>query len=290
MLNEPTNRKIDFFGGTHGNFLELAVNHAIDQNPYDISKSQFTVTGACHNKLGDNAYIPTTRAAHWSCNGYQPTDNDWMIRIVPTRADMLIVVVNSFLRAGDQHLDIDLLEHDTFKKMSALPKLDLFLKTLIESHGHAESYKRNILRHYFESMFADPAIGLDTMTNWKEAKNAHEFEFASFFYIDRFFESLQKVSKFVSLEFRPSMQLVNLHTEFLEKNQGWHSQAKCSKIIESIIKKQIVTLKLNIIEEAWISYKISQIFNVYDLPSCRAEKFPLTTEDIIQDINKGLMC
>ena len=46
-------QKIDFFGGLHGNFLELVVNVAINQTGYDISKPQFTEDGACHLKNND---------------------------------------------------------------------------------------------------------------------------------------------------------------------------------------------------------------------------------------------
>ena len=290
MSNELTHRKIDFFGGTHGNFLELVVNHTIDGNLYDVSQNQFTKDGACHLKDVSSDYIPITKCGHYSWDGHIFGHSDYVIRIVPSQCDMFIAVTNSFLRAGDQRLDIDNLENNTRAKMSKLSKLTNFLQTLSDNHGVSDSYSRMTLRHYFESMFADPTVGLEMFTRWTSANNVHEFKFSSFFYIDQFYESLQKIAQFVNLEFRPSDQLITLHEQFLEKNQGWHSHLKCSKIIESIIKKQIVPVQLNIIEEAWISYKISQIFNLYDLSCFRKESFPHTTEEIIHNIQKGLMC
>jgi hypothetical protein len=286
-----TQRKIDFFGGLHGNFLELAVNHAIDQNTYNISQSQFNKNGACHNKNHDSEYIPITVARHYSFNETAHfTDNDWVIRIVPTQSDMLIAVVNSFSRAGNQSLDINCLEQNTYNKLKELPKLNMFLKNLVDNHGIADNYKRNVLRHYFKSMFSVPEHGLNMFINWAPAQHVHEFKFANFFYLDQFFESLQGIARFTNLEFRPSMELVKLHAEFLEKNQGWHCHLRCSKIVESIIKKEIVPLELNIIEEAWILYKISQIFNLYDLDCCNQEYFPPSTEKIINEIDKGFLC
>jgi len=290
LPSELTHRKIDFFGGTHGNFLELVVNHAIDGNLYDISQNQFTKDGACHLKDVSSDYIPITKCGHYSWNEHIFDDSDYVIRIVPSQCDMLIAVTNSFLRAGDQQLDLDNLEIDTRKKMLKLPKLLNFLQSLSDNHGVADFYSRMILRHYFESMFADPTNGLKNYTNWKSANNVHAFDFSTFFYIDQFYESLQQIARFVNLEFRPSSQLIKLHNQFLEKNQGWHGHLKCSKIVESIIRKQIVPMQLNIIEEAWISYRISQIFNLYDLPCFRQELFPPTTEEIIHNIQKGLMC
>jgi hypothetical protein len=290
LSNELTHRKIDFFGGTHGHFLELAVNHAIDGNTYDISQNQFTDDGACHLKESSADYVPITKCAHYSWNEHKFGEKDYVIRIVPSSADMLVAVTNSFLRAGDQKLDIDHLENNTRDKMARLSKLSTFLQTLSNNHGISDSYSRMTLRHYFESMFSDTTVGLEMFTNWIPAYNVHAFKFSDFFCIDQFYESLQKIAQFVNLEFRPSDHLINLHEQFLEKNQGWHSHQKCSKIIESIIKKQIVAIDLNIIEEAWISHRISQIFNLYDLSCFRKESFPPTTEEIIHNIQKGLMC
>ena len=282
-----TERKIDFFAGAHGNFLELVVNHSIDQNPYDISKPQFTDTGACHLKH-HGEYVPITIASDWSNLKHQFTDNDYVTRIMPTQSDMLILITNSFLRSGNEHLDINHLEVDTFSKMSKLPKLSEFLKTLVQNHGESKSYARNILRHYFESMFAVPEHGIDTMINWMPAKNSHQFDFSSFFQLDRFIKSLQDIAKFTNMEFQLTPQLIDLYDQFLEKNQGWQSHLKCNKIVESLIRKIPVTLDLNIIEEAWISYRISEIFNLYDLSCCRQDNFPATTAEIIKEIELNL--
>ena len=286
-MDSLTYRKIDFFGGAHGNFLELVINHAIDQNSYDISKMQFNEQGACHNKDYNDSYVPITTSRHYSHNGYQFQDNDWVIRITPTQSDLLILVTNSYLRAGNQPLDIMNLQHDTFAKMSRFPKLDMFLKTLISNHGVASSYPRQILRHYFESMFAVPECGLELFTNWMPAKHQHTFNFSSFFSIGSFFKELQEISKFVNLKFYPSQQLIELYDMFLEKNQGWHSHLKCNKIIDAIVRKKSMSIEnLNIVEEAWISYQISQIFNLYDLPCCRQEYFPVDTLEITDEIEK----
>lgn len=289
MSNGPTSRKIDFYGGTHGNFLELVVNHAIDQNDYDISQPQFVDNGACHAKIS-SSYVPITVCHHYSMYKIPFKDTDYVVRIVPKQSDMLIAVINSFLRAGDQTLDIENLEVDTRRKMMELPKLSDFLKTLTNNHGLADSYSRKILRHYFEAMFNDPDNGLNVFTDWVPAQKVHHFDFFTFFHIEHFFESLQKIAQFYNLEFRPSESLIRLHEEFLERNQGWHSHLKCSKILECIVKKQTVDIKLNVIEEAWISYRISKIFNLYELPCLQQDQFPSTTEEIIKDIDKGFVC
>ena len=283
--NQPSKRKIDFFGGCHGNFLELAVNHAIDKNSYDIRGPQFFDTGACHVKKTLDIYRPITTADHYSYQGQQFDDTDLVIRIIPKEYDMLIAITNSFVRAGNQVLDLYQLEQDTHEKMSGLPKLKEFLQTLVEHHGLQESYSRSTLRHYFYSMFADPTCGMDTFRCWQPAQQVHDFEFGSFFTLDRFFESLQGIAKFVNIDFVPSPALVALHTEFLEKNQGWHSHNKCNIIVNAIIRKIPMSLDLNIVEEAWIAWRIAKIFNIYELESCTADMFANNTEIIIREID-----
>jgi len=276
-----TVRKIDFFGGLHGNFLELVVNHAIDQNPYDISTPQFSDNGACHKKMEGGHYQPITVASHFSYLNKTFDLNDQVIRIVPKQEDMLIAITNSFLRAGnrigDKTFDLDNLEINTIEKLSVFSKAANFLKILIRDCGETKDYPRGVLRNYFYSMFDDPANGIDMMTDWLPAQHHHNFAFGSFFDINLFFESLQKIANFVNLQFLPTPALVNLHSEFLRLNQGYHSQLKCNKIIEAIITNQSMPLQLNIIEEAWVNYRISRTFNLYAVPELEANKYPANT-------------
>lgn len=272
-----TIRKIDFFGGLHGNYLELVINHAIDQNPYDISTPQFNDNGACHKKIESNQYQPITVAGHFSYFNKTFDSSDQVIRIVPKQEDMLIAITNSFLRAGDKTFDLDNLETNTIEKLLYFPKAANFLKILIRDYGETKDYPRGVLRNYFYSMFDDPVNGIDMMTNWLPAQHYHNFAFESFFDINFFFESLQKIANFVNLRFLPTPALVNLHFEFLRLNQGYHSQLKCNKIIEAIITNQSMPLKLNIIEEAWVNYRISRTFNLYAVPELEANKYPADT-------------
>jgi len=273
-----TVRKIDFFGGLHGHYLELVINHAVDQNPYDITRLQFNEDGACHCKNTDLDYSPITVANHYSFWNIPFNNSDLVIRIVPRPEDMLIAVTNSFLRSGNQKIDIDNLETDTFKKMSLLPKASNFLQMLCLRYGKKEHYPRSVLRKFFYSMFDNPEHGIDMMTKWQPAPHSHDFEFRSFFSLDCFFENLQKISKFVDLEFFPTKELVDLHLEFLSRNQGYNSHLKCEIVMQSIISNQPMPLALNLLEEAWINYRISRSFNLYDVAELELDNYPTDTK------------
>lgn len=278
---KPTVRKIDFFGGLHGNFLELVVNCWIDKNPYDVRQTiQFTDNGSCHVKNHQSDYKAITTANHYSWFDLPFDDDDLVIRIVPKTQDLLIAVINSFTRAGDQVLDIDNLEIDTRSKMAPLSKLEPFLRTLVKNHGLADQYRRSVLRKYFYAMFDDHPHGLGMFTAWLPAKKTHDFRFGSFFSVSDFLEELQTLSQFVNLEFRPDLKLIDLHRDFLSRNQGYNSQTKCSKILDSIVNQTSMDIQLNIVEEAWINYKLTRLFDLYDHPALESDNYPRNTLDI----------
>lgn len=276
-MSEPIVRKIDFFGGLHGNFLELVVNCWIDQNPYYTDQSQFNQIGSCHLKHKHKDYVPITKCGHFSYYGMCFDQDDLVIRIVPAQDDLLIAITNSFLRAGDQVLDINDLETDTYVKMSRLPKLTQFLDVLVTNHGRSDAYPRALLRKYFYAMFEDHDHGLGMFTNWLSCRRFHEFKFRCFFDSADFLSALGDISKFVSIDFSVDCKLIDLHKQFLEKNQGYHSEIKCKKILHSILQRQSVPLHLNIIEEAYLNYKISKIFNVYEIDLLEKKQYPLNT-------------
>lgn len=278
---KPTVRKIDFFGGLHGNFLELVINCWIDNNPYEIGDmAQFTPNGSCHVKNHQANYKAITTAQHYSWFDMPFDDDDLVIRIVPNTQDLLIAVTNSFTRAGDQVLDIDNLEVDTRSKMESLSKLRSFLDTLVKHHGSADQYPRSVLRKYFYAMFDDHPHGLGMFTAWLPARRTHRFRFGSFFDVSYFLEELQDVSKFVDLEFQPDSKLIDLHRDFLSRNQGYASQIKCAKIMHNIVNQIPMDMRLNIIEEAWINYRLSRMFDLYDHPALERDTYPGDTSEI----------
>ena len=158
-------QKIDFFGGLSGNFLELVINVSINQNNYDISKPQFTKTGACHLKNFDTTYNRIAFSDHYSYTGSSFNDDDIVIRIVPTCQDVFIGITNSFLKSGDKVTDIENLEQYTMNKLTE--KGASFKQTLISEYGKRTNYPRSTIRNYFYSMLFYKEYGLDMFTDFK---------------------------------------------------------------------------------------------------------------------------
>jgi len=277
-------QKIDFSGGLHGNFLELAVNVAINQNGYDISKPQFTKDGACHRKNLDPSYKKLIVASHYSFLKNEFAADDNVVRIVPTGNDLLIGLTNSFLRAGDEKFDLDSLENNTITKLSNINKGANFKNTLIEDYGVKTAYPRSAIRNYFYSMLDDYDNGLGILATFTPFHNTYHFPFRAFFDIGHFYQELNSIAKFLGLNFYPTPDLAKLHSEFLKCNQGYHSEVKCREIWRAILHNESMSIKLNLIEEAWVNYQVATCFRCYDLPLLIQDQYPTNTLEISQAV------
>lgn len=276
-------KKIDFHGGLHGNFLELTVNLFIHQIDYDFSFSQFTEHGACHVKNMISSYNPITVARHWSRRGLPFDNNDQVVQIVVEETDLLTAITNSYSRAGDEQIDFDNIEKDTITKLSKLSKSDILLRTLITEHGIRRDYPRSIFRNYFYSMFNDCENGIDMFNSFSGGDyEIYRFPFSCFFDISEFYYHLNGIANFYQLNFYPTIELSILYSQFVEKNQGFHSQKKLFKAWQDIVSGRNESYCFNVAEEAWINWQISRIFRCYDHPDLNQDIYPTNTGHISQ--------
>jgi hypothetical protein len=140
--------KIDFFGGTHGTFLELMLNLFVYQIEFDQTQSFFNENGACHLKDRNSTYYPVIKQNHYSFNNQKFNPNDRVIEIHCSSSDMLAAITNSFLRAGDKVFDLYNLQVDTINNLRLIPKAQIFLNNLLHQHGAQEHYSKIVIRNY----------------------------------------------------------------------------------------------------------------------------------------------
>jgi hypothetical protein len=270
--------KIDYFGGLHGNYLELVTNVFIFQNQYDVRQDIFGQNGACHIKNLDIEYEKFIYAEHWSHWGLPFSPKDLVVRIVPKQTDLLIAVTNLFLRAGDQMIDLENLDQDTRAKLSTLAKAKELLTTLEQQHGQRNAWDRSILRNFFYSMLNDPENGIDMMNKFDPvAEKVYNFPLRAFFEVDEFYNELNGVARFFNQNFYPTADLYLLHRQFLDRNQGFASEQKCKQVWNDILAGHDQPLSLNILEEAWINWQIARSFRAYELPELCANQYPTST-------------
>jgi len=279
-------QKIDFYAGLHGHYLELLINVFINQNNYDISRPIFTKTGACHLKKIDRTYKQIAVAGPYS-NFNMPFDSDdQVIKILPNTNDLLIGITNNLLRVNDQPFDLLNLETNTIEKLeNALPRSENFLKCLINDYGIQKNYQRQTLRNYFYSMFEIHEYGIDMFTRFSpNIPSYYDFPFRAFFDTNVLFTELNNIAKFLNLDFFPTTELMQLHEDFLKRNQGYQSEIKCTSILKDIWAGRSTDIHLNIIEEAWINWQMASSLRCYDLPILISNTYPTNTLEISQAV------
>jgi len=273
--------KIDFFGGLHGNFLELLINLFIYEIDVGTTQNWFTPNGACHSKNHMSNYFPRIKCNHYSFEniGFSPDDN--VIEIHCDHDYMLPALINSLTRAGDQNIDICHLENNTIDKLAAIPKTKYFLKDLIHEHGIQQNYPRSVIRNYFYSKFDSPEFGLDNFNKFKHTGKTLQFPFRAFFDLEQLYCHLNQCAFFLNMNFYPSDKTYQLWKEFIGRNQGFQSQKKCQMVMNHILNHTSMYIgDLNLVEEAWILYKLSTIFRCYYHSLLNVDRMPDDTKTI----------
>lgn len=259
-------KKIDFFGGLHGHFLELFLNVSVFEIDFDIERPMFNSSGACHNMitLFKNEYKPVIKCGHYSFSGVPFNKDDEVVRITCSADDMLIAVTNSFARAGEQSVLFDELEYNTLDKLN-LNKTQNLQKLIIDMYGEHYSYSRRDLKQLFFGMFSDATLGENIYNNFDTTTDSFiEFPFRSFFDKIKFYEQCNKIAYHFNLNFYPTHALGDLYNQFIKLNQGWHSEQKCNQILNAILNYDEQAIDLNLVEESWLHYKLSKIYRCYD--------------------------
>jgi len=277
--------KIDFFGGCHGNFLEVMLDMFVYNNNTMQGKSLFNNSGAAHLKYKNRDYAPMIRARHYSENNVPFNDDDNVIEIHCCEEYRLAALTNSLLRAGDEKIDIYNLHQNTIAKFEAVSKAYIDLNDLIEEHGIQENYHKQILRNYFYSKFEYPNYGISMWNTFQYTGQKYVFPLSAFYNLEEFYYHLNKCAYFLKLNFYPTTDTANIWNDFITRNQGYQSQKKCNKIIQSVLENvELSTENLTLVEEAYISHRIAKLFRCYNHPLLTDENFPESTIEIADAI------
>ena len=278
-------KKIDFFGGLHGSYLELVLNVSVFQSNFNISNPVFDeYIGSCHGPINNytNEYNRIIKSYHYSFLKVPFDKKDQVVRITCEPSDLLIAVTNSFLRANDETVDLQSLEFDTLEKLN-LSKTQEFRNNIISDFGIRKNYPRSVLRNYFQSMFQYKEFGHAYYNNFdRNTLSYYEFPLRSFFTIEDFYYQVNQAAYWFNENFYPTPDLHNLHKEFMRLNQGHASELKCKQILSDIIVGKKTTFFTNIVEEAWINHRIAETFRCYDLNILYQDVYPEDTA-IISD-------
>ena len=259
--------KIDFYPGTHGNFLEYVANVYIMQtNPG--SGELIDHMGAAH--AADDAYKQNRviHNYHYSLFKEPFEPDDVVIRITARLDDdelWFIALTNCIHRAGNLGMD---------QRLQEVPAEIRVVPHLHRNNWYAKFNEREIYTGYQQ---------------WQSSSGSvFEFPLSDFYSYPALIKRLNALAFFLDQTFFPDQRLYQLWHELMHKNQGLQSYNKCSKILDAIFANQSCEIDCDIIEQAWINYNISQAVRMYSGTVFDSDEYPKNTQDIYKEIQQHL--
>jgi hypothetical protein len=200
--------------------------------------------------------------------------------------DLLLVSSVSLLRAGDQGLDNNQLEINTYSKLSN----DFYQEMLVEilnAYPNVDtgsgSIPRNILREFFKFGFSNPNIN----GYWKKQQQMHYtmpvfiFKFKAFYNYNLFVDTLKKLQNFIEIPFKFDSNLEMLHKKFLTLIPYIGHKVQCDNIISAIQRGQPQRIpSLTLFQESYINGQLENIYKK-EMPFHNLTYFT-STKDVLQ--------
>ena len=284
---------IDFVAGTHGHFLEVTLNKFFSATLVDFVP--FTSLGTSHNATEEYTKNKLFCAAHWSELYPEQVKNfDRVIAIKFSSKDLLYVASVSLLRAGDMQLNDDLLEIDTYNKLNNefyKSSLDNILKSypFLQVDPINSNIPRYVLREFFKYGFCDNTVNgywqkQQTM-QYPDSCDVFEFEFASFYNFEQFTQTIERLEKFLNLNFNFGNDFAEMYKKFIGFIPYLNHKVQCDQIVNQVIlQTQAPIPKLTLLQESYINAELEKHFNK-EMPFRQDEYFN-STQLVLQYIKE----
>ena len=260
---------IDYIPGTFGVFLCYVVNVYI-MGVKPVNGSIFTANGIAHGVGYHQDYVKNriVKSAPQRGQAYEDLlDSDQIVRIVARNIDdewAFKLMTNFVIRVDDRGFDGYMQQVDFLNQQSRQSLRQFWYEKIVhnlELHEPLDFYDSRCFRPVVE-------------------KNLFEFSYRSFFSMTEFFKELYRLSCFLGFEFSPSTELAALWKEFNSKNHAVLSHDKCREILENILLGQDFPIDCTIMEEAWLNYNLSKIYQIYTGPVFDCDTYATNTKEI----------
>ena len=282
---------IDFVAGAHGHFLEIVLNRFFHATNVDFDP--FTSLGTSHAIPAEYNNLKLFHADHWfELDPEQLKLASKIISIRFSQDQLLLFSSLSLLRAGDQRIFIEDLEHNTYNKLNNRfyrHKLDQILSvySLFNVNENNSNIPRNILREFYKFGFKDPNINgywvKQQQMTYPDSADVFYFDLECFYDQQLLVEKLKQLELFIGREFDFSNEFFQMYARFVSGLQYLNCQNECDQIVNAVIKgKEIVIPPLTLFQESYINAKLE---NYYDkeMPF-HQDKYFTNTKDVLQYI------
>jgi hypothetical protein len=262
---------LDFAPGLHGHFLEYVCNRYIFKVPF-TKQNIFQSSGACHPINVDSVYQKNKIViqGHYSSFNLQyPADTTQIIFVKHNSIFDLILLTNMFYRCHPNSINVDDFNVDVIKSL----QLDLMFNDVATDQQLRNNWYSKLTERHFE------------MTEKKQLTNleTYNFDYGSFFQLDQFLLELKKVADFLGNTFVFDKSLVVLWKEFISYNQGYQLYNNGNYLFDQIVSNNSSSIGTDWKLQAYLNYKISSTFKLYDHPDLfKKEEYPSNTKQIYE--------
>lgn len=251
---------IYFVGGTHGHYLEFVLNTVVAKIPVD-TPLPFNSNGAAHSK--HYLETPVFKAVEGVKSDFQGS----IVVIQAQHEDLLPWLCISYLRTGDFGVDPDMLEINTWNKMNNRDYIPVrehikkhFFKDGQQFDQEHPDCPRGILREHFKLSFHNTNSMPNIVNNVPADANMFVFNYGDFYNFKNFCRSVKHLTSWWDSTTKIDFDKLSwLHQEFLSRQPFYNIRTRCDNTVEDILSGQQFRLpQLNIMQEAYIDYKIEQ--------------------------------
>jgi hypothetical protein len=251
---------LDFWGGSHGHFLEYVINCWIFNCPR--VPNLFTHTGACHGAKTDTKYRQESLIV---CGHFSQFD----LNVSRLPKKIIRIVVNDFVGACCYQINVICRAGDIPKKDKEAD-IPLHIR-----NDHA------LLRNDYFSKFSNSRHAWSLPARWKFSDVPNlEVNMSSVYDFFSFLETLKNISDFLENKFSPDQELFYLWQEFIARNQGWKAWALCNDILTDIVANRAREINLEIEQQALLNVLISKTLGIHDGRLFDRSDYPSNTKDI----------
>lgn len=252
---------LDFWGGSHGHFLEYVINCWI----FGCVRTDylFTPTGTCHGAKADQRYQQESLIV---CGHFSQFDLE-----IPRLSEKLIrIVVDDFVGACCYQINVICRAGDISKKDKESANIS------------AEIINNPVLLrgdYFAKLMGGQHAWSLPIGWKFRQVQSL-EINMSSLYDFFTFLEAMKNISNFLDHKFSPDQELFYLWQEFIARNQGWQSWTLCNEALKDTISNRDRELNLEVEQQALLNALLSRTVGIFDGDLFTEPNYPSNTKEI----------
>lgn len=268
---------IDYYSGSHGQFLEFLIAKHILCIPEYKNFIPFTKSGASHREKPINPYnlVCADHFTHWPSTGVKLNEE-------ASNTVIQIIIEHNVLQ--------DIFLYNVWQRTAMKPAdfndINSIL-TKIDRNHYPEIINRQTVRNMIYSMIREEYFVTypNNYANYNVPTLKVKFE--NFYSYDGLLFELEKIAKHLSKSLYTDT-LRSTWEKFIELHAGFQIKQKINEIFKAILQDIDSNLKLDIYEEACLNSKITNFFNIHSDLSIFNIEYPENTLLISKDIKNIL--